>query len=990
VTISPPSAKVGGQTLHGGRVLSSAAVAGGLEVVQELGPRKVRVRLSFPLEGVLRCEVIDWGGQAPEKTSFSVAAAADERLYGLGEKFDAVDQTGKTVQIQTFDKPGPKGGHSYKVTPWFVSTRGYGVHLDSTAESTFDLGHASADQLAVTNPSGALRYHVVYGPRLTDVVSRFTALTARPSLPPPWAFGPWISSDVWRNGGEVRYAVTKFRERGIPASAFVFDSPWSVAYNDFSFNMTQFGQKGHFERRDFDGSGSLAEMMTFLQQNGPKVICWLTPLVNVSSKDSDRHRNGVQGQNLGKASNYPAGEAGGFFVRKGRGGPPLVVGWWKGRGSHVDFTNPAARAWFLGQLQKLRDDSRVVTRSGAKEPAVGAFKTDDGEGRTTADSPDTQGGLYLPDEAAFADGRTGADMRNGYCVEYHKAVAGAVAGDGLIFAWSGFTGTQAFPGCWAGDNEPNFGAAGGLPSAIMAGLSAALSGIGVWGHDVGGYLKDFESAPKHIDLFLRWMQFGYFSPVMQMHRQVKADQADPQRRDLRQYPWGYPGPGETTAHNEALENFRLFAALHTQLFPYLYTYAKRASETGLPILRPLVLVDQDDPATHGVAHAYHFGDELLVAPVIAAGPSARAVYLPRGDWVDFWDGSRHPGKQLTTWTNADRKKLPVYVRAGTIVPLLLGAVETLCDANYVNNQAVKTWDGGLRFRIHPAGTSRFTVYDGTEVVCQAAAPGTTVTLTSVARDVQLSVQGPRPAAVRRDGTVLPEAGSAAAFASAGSAWRHDAGFGRSVVPEKTGYTALRASTVVLMGTTPGQGPLDAARATVPAEDPKWREIGKNDLVLTFPLHISGVEASYEKQRRLREEMSGVLPPEPLIPRLGKPPGPDGDLIPAQDPATTAALNSEVLAHILSVIATKQMRYVGIVASDPRDILFLVNSIRGHCPGVQVFIIGSDLMFSLPEYSYYLKGTIVSSTYPLITANQRWTNPKTPSRLLFPSQSAQVL
>ena len=85
--------------------------------------------------------------------------------------------------------------------------------------------------------SGPWRFNVVYGPALTDVLSRYTGLTGRPALPPPWAFGPWISSDIWRDGGEVRYAVTKFRERGIPASAFVFDSPWEIAYNDFRFNI---------------------------------------------------------------------------------------------------------------------------------------------------------------------------------------------------------------------------------------------------------------------------------------------------------------------------------------------------------------------------------------------------------------------------------------------------------------------------------------------------------------------------------------------------------------------------------------------------------------------------------------------------------------------------------------------------------------------------------------------------------------------------------
>jgi alpha-glucosidase (family GH31 glycosyl hydrolase) len=155
------------------------------------------------------------------------------------------------------------------------------------------------------------------------VLSRYTGRTGRPALPPPWAFGPWISSDIWRSGGEIRYAVTKFRERRIPVS---------------------------------------------------------------------------------------------------------------------------------------------------------------------------------------------------------------------LFARSGFTGTQAFPGCWAGDNEPNFGEANGLPSVIVAGLSAAMSGYAIWGHDVGGYQNTNFSISRP-DLFMRWAQFGCFSPIMQMHRQV-----DPDPANLRQYPWGYTNP----------------------------------------------------------------------------------------------------------------------------------------------------------------------------------------------------------------------------------------------------------------------------------------------------------------------------------------------------------------------------------------------------------------------------------------------------------------
>jgi alpha-D-xyloside xylohydrolase len=103
-------------------------------------------------------------------------------------------------------------------------------------------------------------------------LTRYTAYAGRPPLPPPWAFGPWISSDIWRSGGEVRYAVTQFRSRGLPASAFVFDSPRETAYNDFNFNMTQFGKDATIDGTHFPGFASLEDMMAFLQTNGLKVI----------------------------------------------------------------------------------------------------------------------------------------------------------------------------------------------------------------------------------------------------------------------------------------------------------------------------------------------------------------------------------------------------------------------------------------------------------------------------------------------------------------------------------------------------------------------------------------------------------------------------------------------------------------------------------------------------------------------------------------------
>ena len=323
-------------------------------------------------------------------------------------------------------------------------------------------------------------------------------------------------------------------------------------------------------------------------------------------------------------------------------------------------------------------------------------------------------------------------MRNGYCVEYHRTVYEVLGENGLIFARSGFTGTQAFPGCWAGDNEPNFGAENGLPSVIVAGQSAAMSGYSIWGHDIGGYQDGNFSAVSPANLFMRWTQFGCFTPIMQMHRQVSRS------HPLRQYPWGYAEAGND-GPNRALDNFAFYARLHTRLFPYLYTYAKQSAETGLPIMRPLVLMHPDDPRTFPVRHTYYFGDELLVAPVIEPNATERRVYLPEGEWFDFWTNERHVGKRDVTWRNPGtpeppESKIPVYVRSGAILPLLLGDdVETLCDPNYVNNPGVRTWDGGLEVRVYPAGTSRLTVFDGTEIESLAGAGAPVVSMTSRAR-----------------------------------------------------------------------------------------------------------------------------------------------------------------------------------------------------------------------------------------------------------------
>ena len=743
VQFAPPAVLVASGPLLFGRVISSNSIANGLEIIQAVGTAQIGARLTFAHEGVLRYEVIDWGTLVPFQTAVAAPSNAQEHFFGFGEKFTAVDQAGKHVDILTFDDPGVKNDHSYKVAPWFISTRGYGFHLDSSAESNFDMRAGAGDRFVVANRFSTLRFNIVYGPALTDVLTRYTAYMGRPQLPPPWVFGPWISSDIWRSGGEVRYAVTQFRDRGIPASGFVFDSPWETAYNDFQFNMTQFGKDATIEGVHYPGFASVAELMQFLRANGLKAICWMAPFVNINSVDEH-----VAGQNLGQAANYAEGVAKNFFVRKAPNGPPLVVPWWKGHGSPIDFTNTAARQWLQGQLQRLADQTNVATASGATQPVIGGFKTDDGE---SGNGPNT----YIPLTASYADGRTGVEMRNGYCLEYHRSVWGVLGTSGVLFARSGFAGSYAFPGYWAGDNEPNFGP-NGLPGVIVAGQSAAMSGFSIWGHDIGAYQDtNFSQSPPN--LFTRWAQFGCFSPIMQMHRQV--------HREL-QYPWRYG--------NEALANYQSFTRLHVRLFPYIYTYAQQASSTGLPIIRPLVLLNQTDANTFGVNHTYCFGNEFLVAPMLTPNATTRDIYLPAGTWLDFWTNARHTGQQTITWTNANQAQMPLFVREGAIVPMLLSDVRTLCDADYVNDPHVSTLDSGLLIQAYPGGTSSFTVYDGTTIQCQGDASSGMLDLTSSPRAIKLRILASEPSTVLRDGVALPKQ---APGAGGRASWQYDAAGG---------------------------------------------------------------------------------------------------------------------------------------------------------------------------------------------------------------------
>jgi alpha-D-xyloside xylohydrolase len=572
---------------------------------------------------------------------FALNDAADG-YYGLGERFNELNHTHQIIRNGSQDNATSKGSGTYKPIPFYMSTTGYGLWVDTTAEAVFDLNAAAREDVWITVPAQKLRVVLIQGPEFPRILDRFTAMAGRSMLPPYWSFAPWVGRDYHRNDADVHEDVEKSRSLGLPASVVLIDSPWATGYNSYQFNPKQFS--------DVPG------MVKDLHGAGFKLVLWHTSWINY--KTSPPHEKGFAGKIDVKSSNYDEAAAHGYFV-KDKNGQPYQAAWWKGQGSLIDFTNPAANAWWQGQVG-------LAVKAGAD-----GFKDDDAEGNFQGD-------------AHFADGTDPRLMRNRYAVLYNRAMEEVIQkqldGNGILFIRSATVGNQNLAMLWGGDNEADFSPENGLPTVVTAGLGAGMSGMALWTADLGGYLGTKPSGDSR--LFMRWAEYSAFSPVMELLSTTNLG------------PWGYG--------DEALRTYRKYAVLHMSLFPYRYAAAQEAAKTGMPIMRALVLQYQDDKRAREAKDEYLFGPDLLVAPVIDENTS-RPVYLPRGEWIDYWSGKRTFGGDVVI-ADAPLDVLPLYARAGAIVPKIPEDVMTLVPAAESGNTALKTLDNRRVYELLPNAT----------------------------------------------------------------------------------------------------------------------------------------------------------------------------------------------------------------------------------------------------------------------------------------------
>jgi alpha-glucosidase len=569
-------------------------------------------------------QLINTDGQSMQYDPANGAIAAtktlgtDEHFYGLGEKAAHLDKLRTAFQMWSSDTPGYNAGTDpiYQSIPFYIGllkdgadaspwhSLAYGIFFDNSYRTHFDMGLSDQKHAVFQSDGGDMNYYFFYGPSMKKVVSRYTELTGRLPLPPKWALGNQQSRWSYGSEQQVKEIVTQYRKDKIPLDVIHLDIDYMNEYRVFTWNHDRFP----------DPSG----LMKWLADQGVKAVTIIDP--------------GVKYEPGGAYSVFNEGTAHNYFLKQADGAT-YVGKVWPGQSVFVDYTLPDAAKWWGDLHGQLLDSGVSGIWNDMNEPAD--FESRDG--------------VKWKDVVNYDEGEHSkhAKMRNLFALLECKATYEGLARlrpneRPYLITRSGYAGIQRYATMWTGDCNSTWDA---LALSIPMFETLGLCGESFVGADCGGFI-----GKSNGELLTRWYQIGFLSPFFRNHHT---------KDDNYQEPWRFGKQYE--------DIIRKYVQLRYRLLPYLYTVLAEAHETGVPWIRPLVLENQDDRNVFDIDDEFMVGSALLCAPVLQEGATSRDVYLPEGEWFNFFTNKKYKGGKRVT-VEAPLDTVPLFVKAGSVLP----------------------------------------------------------------------------------------------------------------------------------------------------------------------------------------------------------------------------------------------------------------------------------------------------------------------------------
>ncbi|KAA9155246.1 glycoside hydrolase family 31 [Microbacterium lushaniae] len=588
-------------------------------------------------------EVLD-DGERIHRLRFALQLTPGEHVTGFGERYDALDHRGTSLDSVVFEQYKSQGEHrrTYLPMPFahVVGGRGWGFHVRTSRRVWFDIGEQHPDRLVVEAEvdaaSGDLEVlsAAVYSGDPTAVLDAFLTETGRPRTLPEWVFGLWASGNEWNTQAEVERQVALHRVHDIPVRNVVIEA-WSdeksfTIFRDAEYAVREDGGAMSLADFTFPADGAWPDpkgMVDALHEQDVRVHLWQIPLLKLRP-----HPTGQA------AADARAALAEGVVIRERAPDGTLRAyrnrGWWFPLSLMPDLTDERAAAWWTEKRRYL-----------VEEVGIDGFKTDGGE-------------HAWGEDLVYLDGSSGDESNNRFPVAYAAAYGRLLESAGkapVTFSRAGFTGSTAHGAFWAGDENSTWEA---FRWSMLAGLSAASCGIVYWGWDIAGFSGPIPDA----ELYVRAMAAGVFVPIMQYHSEFNHHRLPSNDRT----PWNI---AERTGDTGVITEVRALVQLRERLVPYLVEAAATAVESSVPLMRPLYFDHPADEAVWEHPLQWMLGPDVLVAPVLAPGAREWSVYLPDGSWIEARSGDEFAGGRVVSVDVSERTSLPVFVRAESWIGL---------------------------------------------------------------------------------------------------------------------------------------------------------------------------------------------------------------------------------------------------------------------------------------------------------------------------------